>query len=188
MRTPGSILLPVWPTCECRPKDRTAVRLAYLPSRRSACTPVESRVHWLPAIGHLNASQLPAKSGDYIALLDLKTNTHKQLKITEMPQFARDNFHLHAIDAYHAPEDREHITVIVNSHRPPADRSTAPTVGSNSVFEIFETRLGSSTLKWVKTVEHPLMRTPNNLIAMGPRQFYFSNDHRRKVHWVGLSL
>ena len=101
-----------------------------------------------------------------------------------MPQYARDNFHLHAIDAFHAPDDREHITIIVNSHNPQKNRADSPKLGANSVFEIFETRLGSPDLKWVKTVEHPLIRTPNNLVAMGPRQFYFTNDHRRKVHWV----
>lgn len=101
-----------------------------------------------------------------------------------MPKIAEDNFNLHAIDVYQSPADREHLTVMVNSHRPPADRATAPVVGASSVVEIFETRIGSKELKWVKTVEHPLMRTPNNLVVMGERSFYFSNDHRRKAHWV----
>lgn len=97
---------------------------------------------------------------------------------------AEENFNLHAIDVFQSPSDRERLTVFVNSHRPPADRATAGEVGAISVVEIFETRVGSKELKWVKTVQHALMRTPNNLVAMGERSFYFSNDHRRKVHWV----
>lgn len=136
---------------------------------------MHQRVHWLPAIGHLNATQLPATSGDYIALLDLNTNKHSTLKLTNMPTYARDNFNLHAIDAFHAPEDREHITIFVNSHRPQKDRSLSPQLGAKSVIEIFETRLGSPDAKWVKTVEHPLMRTP---VSGRLRRRSWSGDER----------
>ncbi|ORY84183.1 serum paraoxonase/arylesterase [Leucosporidium creatinivorum] len=152
--------------------------VAYLP-----CTPLSSRAAWLPAILHLNASALPPSSGDYIAVYDFSTHTHHRLQLVGMPKEAEENLNLHAIDVYQSPSDRERLTVFINSHRPPVDRTTAKEVGANSVVEIFETRMGSKELNWVKTVQHPLMRTPNNLVAMGERSFYFSNDHRRKVHW-----
>lgn len=154
------------------------------PLRHRPCTPLESRLPWLPAITHLNATALPAISKDHISLYDFKTGKHEKLTIKGMPDEGLHNLNLHAIDIYQRPSDREHLTVFVNSHRPPADRSTAPVVGANSVIEIFETRMGSKELQYVMTVDHPLVRTPNNIVAMGERSFYFTNDHRRKVHWV----
>ncbi|KAK4047240.1 hypothetical protein OIV83_005544 [Microbotryomycetes sp. JL201] len=153
--------------------------LAYLP-----CTPLESRQAWLPAVLHLNSSALPAVSRDGIYLLDLNTHKHEKLKIRNMPPEALNNLNLHAIEVYQSPSDRHRLTVFVNSHRPPKDRSLGPKVGASSVIEIFETRMGDKELNWVKSVEHPLIRTPNNLVAMGERSFYVSNDHRYKVHWT----
>lgn len=119
-------------------------------------------------------------------MYDFPTQKHKKLSLVGMPSHAQHNLNLHAIDVYQSPADREHLTVFVNSHRPPVDRSSSGVEGATSVIEIFETRIGSSELQWVRTVEHPLIRTPNNLVAMGPRSFYVSNDHRRKIHWVNF--
>ncbi|KAK4048282.1 hypothetical protein OIO90_005901 [Microbotryomycetes sp. JL221] len=153
--------------------------LAYLP-----CTPLESRKAWLPAVLHLNSTALPTVSKDGIYLLDLKTNKFNKLNIRNMPPNALNNLNLHAIEVYQSPSDRSHLTVFVNSHRPPQNRNLGPKQGANSVIEIFETRMGDKDLNWIKSVEHPLIRTPNNLVAMGSRQFYVSNDHRHKVHWT----
>lgn len=150
---------------------------------------MEARIAWLPAIGHLNGTALPAVSENTIRLYDFSTGKHQALALKGAPKIATDNLNLHAIDIYQRPSDREHLTVYVNSHRPPANRADAPRVGASSVIEVFETRMGSKELNWVKTVEHPLLRTPNNLVAMGERSFYVTNDHRLKTHWVsGTSL
>lgn len=60
-------------------------------------------------------------------------------------------------------------------------------MGADSVIEIFEAQRGKSHAKLVRTVRNDLIVTPNNLVATGPRSFYVSNDHRRKVHWVSHS-
>lgn len=52
------------------------------------------------------------------------------------------------------------------------------------MIEIFETKVGEKELRWIKTVQDKLIRTPNNMAAVGPREFYLSNDHKRKTHWV----
>lgn len=78
--------------------------------------------------------------------------------------------------------------MLINSHRPPLDRANSAATGADSVIEIFETRLGAKEVNWVKTVKHELIRTPNNIAAVGPRQFYFTNDHKRKSHWVRRSI
>ncbi|TNY23594.1 serum paraoxonase/arylesterase [Rhodotorula diobovata] len=152
--------------------------LAYL-----ACSSQEARMNWVPATLHLNASQLPTVSTDYIALFDINTRKHKRVELQGLPP-AANGIWVHAIEVYRSPSSPSNLTLFVNSHRPPADRSLAPTQGADSVVEIFETEVGSNSARWVKTVRHPLVRTPNSVAAVNERQFYVSNDHRHKVHWT----
>jgi len=140
-------------------------------------------MNWVPATLHLNASQLPTVSTDYIALFDINTRKHKRVELQGLPP-AANGIWVHAIEVYRSPSSPSNLTLFVNSHRPPADRSLAPTQGADSVVEIFETEVGSNSARWVKTVRHPLVRTPNSVAAVNERQFYVSNDHRHKVHWT----
>lgn len=55
--------------------------------------------------------------------------------------------------------------------------------GANSTVELFETTLGSETMKHIKTFSHPDIFTPNNLVPSGPESFYFTNDHSVKKGW-----
>ncbi|TNY18948.1 serum paraoxonase/arylesterase [Rhodotorula diobovata] len=152
--------------------------LAYL-----ACSSQEARMHYVPATLHLNASQLPSVSTDYIALFNINTRSHKRLTLHGLPADAHGIW-VHGIDLYRSPSSPSKLTLFLNSHRPPADRSLAPTQGADSVVETFETEVGSDSAQWIKTVRHPLLRTPNSVAAVGERQFYVSNDHRYKVHWT----
>ncbi|GAA5947948.1 hypothetical protein JCM3765_007041 [Sporobolomyces pararoseus] len=145
------------------------------------CSSHEARKSWLPATLHLDSASLPKVSTDYIAVLNLDDNSYKKVKLLGLPADA-DGIYVHAIDAVESPDGKR--TVFINSHRPPKNRSLGKTLGANSVIEIFETTSNPYELKHVKTVSHPLIRTPNNLVATGPRTFYASNDHRHKVHWT----
>ncbi|GAA5893883.1 uncharacterized protein JCM6883_003663 [Sporobolomyces salmoneus] len=146
------------------------------------CSSHEARKSWLPATLHLDSASLPQVSTDYIAILDLKDNSYKRVKLLGLPADA-DGIYVHAIDVVVDSKSGKK-TVFINSHRPPKNRSLGKTLGANSVIEIFETTGNDYELKHVKTVSHPLIRTPNNLVATGPRTFFASNDHRHKVHWT----
>ncbi|GAA5983785.1 hypothetical protein JCM10908_005927 [Rhodotorula pacifica] len=152
--------------------------LAYL-----ACSSLESRAHWSTALGNLNATALPTESTDQLRLLDLSTRQHRQVKLVGLPAESHGVW-LHGIDAFNHPDDPSILVLFLVSHRPPAERALAPQTGADSVVEIFETRVGSYEAKWVATAKHELVRTPNNPVATGPRSFYVSNDHARKVHWT----
>ncbi|GAA5948661.1 hypothetical protein JCM21900_005205 [Sporobolomyces salmonicolor] len=152
--------------------------LAYL-----VCSDQKTRQHWLPAILHINATGLPPVSTDYLAILDFSDNSYRRLRITGLPDEAA-GLYSHAIEIYRSPEEPDVLSVFLVSHRPPKNRPSSFQVGADSVVEILETTLGSDEVKWVKTVRHPAIRTPNNLVATGPRTFYVSNDHRYKVHWT----
>lgn len=154
--------------------------LAYL-----ACSSVEARHAWTPATLHLNASALSTVSTDHISTYNFVTGGIVKLSLKNLPAVAQGIW-VHAIEIYADETDAEQLTVLLNSHRPPKNRAVSHEVGADSVIELFSTRAGSDELTWVQTVEHPLIRTPNNIVAAGKggKQFYFSNDHARKVHWT----
>ncbi|GJN90937.1 hypothetical protein Rhopal_003951-T1 [Rhodotorula paludigena] len=154
--------------------------LAYL-----VCSSREARKHWVPATLHLNSSLLPPISTDYIALFDLNTRSYRRLELHGLPAESNGVW-VHGIALWRDVVDPSKLTLFVNSHRPPKDRSLGPVQGADSVIEIFETTVGSHEARHVKTVKHDLIRTPNNMVATGPRTFYASNDHRYKVHWSRL--
>lgn len=147
------------------------------------CSSHEARKSWVPAVLHLDSAALPEVSTDYIAILNLNDNTHKRVTLKGLPTEAA-GIYVHAIDAVRGPGGKK--TIMINSHRPPKNRSLGKTLGANSVVEVFETTGNSHELQYVKTVSHPLLRTPNNLAMTGDRAFFVSNDHRHKVHWVSL--
>ncbi|KAG8880656.1 hypothetical protein FRB97_000610 [Tulasnella sp. 331] len=145
---------------------------------------IESRTHWLPAVDRLNASVLSSISTDHITILSLAAPySHHKLKITGLPQEARGIW-VHGIDIWQDPSDPAALTLYLISHRPPRDRAKSEETGADSVVEIFETRAGDDEVRWVKTVKHNLVITPNAIAAVGPRTFYVSNDHSTKTHWM----
>lgn len=142
---------------------------------------------------HLNATELATAAPDAIFLYNFATHSTSRLELTNTPAGFPGVF-VHAIEVFESPStpsadgskmDSGLLTIFINSHRPIAGQDGSQ--GAGSVIEIFETRLGESALKWVKTIEHEVVRTPNSMAAISPRQVYFSNDHRRKNHWVSLS-
>ncbi|GAA5908153.1 hypothetical protein JCM6882_005957 [Rhodosporidiobolus microsporus] len=155
--------------------------LAYL-----ACSSPSARAHWTPAMLHLNASALPAgPSRDKLVLLDLRTREYSEVTLKGLPDEA-EGVWVHGMDVFRSAsikDGKDALTLFLISHRPPADRTRSDLVGASSVIELFSTRLGSTEARWVKTVEHPLVKTPNSVAAVGERAFYVTNDHRDKVHW-----
>lgn len=48
---------------------------------------------------------------------------------------------------------------------------------AHSQIEIFHHVVGSSSARHVRSVWHPLMVTPNDILALTPAEFLFTNDH-----------
>lgn len=115
-------------------------------------------------------------------MFDLASRSYRRLTLKGLPEEA-NGIWVHGIDLWRSPQDPNHLTIFINSHRPPKNRALAPTQGADSVIEIFETLIGTDEARYVKTVKSPHIRTPNNIAATGPRSFYVSNDHRYKTHW-----
>ena len=49
-------------------------------------------------------------------------------------------------------------------------------VGKDHFIEVFD--LKGDSLAHLKTLDHPSMISPNDIVALGPNEFYFTNDHK----------
>ncbi|KAJ7478620.1 hypothetical protein B0H11DRAFT_2028056 [Mycena galericulata] len=139
-----------------------------------ACSSPESRVHWVPAVGQLNASG--PSDHDYIATYAPHTGAVVRLE----PSFP--GLSVHGMDVVPSAENPSELFIYAVNHRRPADLQSAPTVGADSTIEIFKTTVGSAVLTHLRTVRDPVIFTPND-IAGNPngREFFFTNDHTYKT-------
>ena len=146
-----------------------------------ACSTLSSRVHWTPAIDHLNATG--ASRDDYVATYQSKTNTVTRLKIVNFS--SSRGLSLHGMDVVPSEIDPSELFVYLVNHRAPLGDADAAKVGADSVIEVFKTTVGGSTLTHIKTVEDPVIITPNDIAGSSDgKSFYFTNDHGAKVGLV----
>lgn len=82
------------------------------------------------------------------------------------------DFHPHGISLYRAPDGKKRLFVINHRH-----------TGGNAI-EIYDVVDGS--LKHAETVQYPELSSPNDILAVGERQFYATNDARFKTGFLWL--
>jgi len=100
----------------------------------------------------------PGKGGIYG--YDLNATTPEPVNLTPG---AGEDFQPHGISLYVGKDGHDVIFVI--NHEGGKDR-----------IEIYDLVDGGLSLR--KTVSGPMVVSPNDLVAVGPNRFYFSNDHR----------
>lgn len=103
----------------------------------------------------------PVKGAIY--KLDLNDSFPKPVSLTA--GFSQEDFHPHGISLYQTQEGKKILFVI--NHRT-----------SGNFIEIFEYR--NDSLLHVESVSHELIISPNDLVAVGERSFYVTNDHNGK--------
>jgi arylesterase/paraoxonase len=103
-----------------------------------------------------------------IYLLDLKDDVPQPIKLTQNLPF--NDFHPHGISLYQSPEGEKLIFVI--NHKKSLITS----------IEIFQ--FTDSTLIHKETINNDLFISPNDIVGVGERQFYLTNDHdEKKSSW-----
>ncbi len=107
-----------------------------------------------------NQSDNSAESGIYLYNLDNKNLT----KISPDSNTENKQFKPHGISLYHF-NGRTRLFVINHANQ-------------QHVVDIFD--LIDNKLHLYKTIEGPELISPNDLVAVGPEQFYASNDHHYK--------
>jgi arylesterase/paraoxonase len=64
----------------------------------------------------------------------------------------------------------------------------ATKLGGNSTIEVFETALGETTMRHIKTYSDPVIDTPNDVAWVSDDSFVFTNDHNSKLGFVSGQL
>lgn len=93
-------------------------------------------------------------------------------------------FVTHGIDVIPDPErSDEAVYIIAINHVADPKLPRA-----RSQLEVFHHILGSSSVSHVRSVWHPLIRTPNDVFASSPTSIYVSNDHYYRDHGIMRAL
>ena len=148
-----------------------------------ACSSPAKRRHWVPALTVLEEDETVFH--DYIATYDVITGTVTRLTFQGFP--TSQGYSSHGMDVVPSASNPEELYVYAINHRKPV-HGLGKEVGANSVVEIFRTTLGRNTLTHVRTVEDPVIDTPNDIVGSPDgKSFYFTNDHGTKVGFVSIS-
>lgn len=105
----------------------------------------------------------------------------------QFENFARP-FVTHGIDITPDPNDKDGaVYIFAVNHMPNPDfyDDDAPSSyaedndvpRARSQIELFHHVLGSKTVKHVRSIQHPMIKTPNDIYAASPASFYVTNDH-----------
>ena len=148
-----------------------------------ACSSPYSRSHWIPAINSLNATG--ASNDDYVATYDPATS---QVSRLTTPDFNNGRgLSLHGMDVVSSSSDPQELFIYLVNHRIPLGDRSAEQIGADSVIEVFKTTVGGDALTHIKTVENPIIVTPNDVVGSADgKSFYFTNDHDAKVGLVSF--
>lgn len=147
-----------------------------------ACSSPANRRHWIPALSVLEEDNIPFN--DYIATYDTTTGSVKRLAFRGFP--TPQGYSSHGLDVVPSASNPEMLYVYAINHRKPV-QGIGKKVGANSVVEIFKTTIGENTLTHLRTVEDPVIDTPNDLVGSPDgKSFYFTNDHGAKVGFVSI--
>jgi hypothetical protein len=94
-------------------------------------------------------------------------------------------FVTHGIDVIQDQQHEDAVYIFAVNHLPnPAyfnatSDSEIPegTHKAHSQVELFHHILGSKTIQHIRSINHPLIETPNDIYAESPESFYVTNDH-----------
>lgn len=90
-------------------------------------------------------------------------------------------FLTHGIDVIEDPEQANAVYIYAVNHLPnPASYESSEPEGlpkARSQIELFHHVLQSQSVRHVRSIYHPLIKTPNDILAASPVSFYVTNDH-----------
>ncbi|XP_069504658.1 serum paraoxonase/arylesterase 2-like [Ambystoma mexicanum] len=106
----------------------------------------------------------PVKLGEML-LMDLNEEDPKPVTLRISGGFDLDSFHPHGISLYKDAKDDALYVFVVNHPK------------ISTTVEIFKFQEDEKALLHLKTVEHELLHSVNDVVAVGLDSFYATNDH-----------
>ncbi|KAF5009710.1 hypothetical protein FDECE_4056 [Fusarium decemcellulare] len=151
----------------------------------AACQDSYDHFTWYPPLITFIDPVSAGQSRGSIHVIDPKSFTSKRLEF--------DNFDgpfvAHGIDVISDPDASDSVYILAVNHPPHPeyfkyikDGNKPESYPKNlpkaaSQIEIFHHVLGTSSVKHIRSVSHPLIKTPNDILAVSPSTFYVTNDH-----------
>ncbi|KAF9906393.1 Serum paraoxonase/arylesterase 2 [Linnemannia zychae] len=129
------------------------------------CGNAETRKDWFPPVSKLNASANEVAFQDTFVIYDVPSGKYQEMELQGFPAGTDRVFHGLGIWDRSPTE----LTIFAVNHR-----------RGGSVIEVLEYKIGDKVVQYKETIRHELIHTPNDILAMGPRSFYVSNDHKYK--------
>ncbi|KAL7622500.1 hypothetical protein AAE478_008007 [Parahypoxylon ruwenzoriense] len=137
---------------------------------------------WFPGSGTLDHPENPGYGT--LVVIDPKTMESRKLTLTGF----EGPFVAHGVSLYSPPSDLKTVYVFVINHLPnplwTATSSAEPKAASR--VELFVHSVGSDTAKHLRSISHPLIRTPNDVLALSEREFFITNDHHYREGFMRL--
>ncbi|KAG0292178.1 Serum paraoxonase/arylesterase 2 [Linnemannia gamsii] len=130
-----------------------------------ACGNAEARKDWFPPMARLNASADDIAFQDKFVIYNVATEKYAEMELAGLPEGTDRVFHGIGVHERSPTE----LTIFLVNHR-----------RGGSVIEVLEYTIGDKVVQYKETIRHELIRTPNDILATGPRSFYVSNDHKYK--------
>lgn len=143
-----------------------------------ACSTLQDRAQWMPAVTKLNASGM--SGNDYVATYDPQTNVIRRLTLSGFS--SPGGLSLHGMDVVASEHDPSVLYVYLVNHRKPVSGDPKK-IGADSVIEVFQTQIRDNELTYIRTFEDPtVIITPNDVVGSPDgKSVYFTNDNARKL-------
>ncbi|PHH92695.1 hypothetical protein CDD83_5932 [Cordyceps sp. RAO-2017] len=145
----------------------------------TACEDAQTTRHlWFPPLGIFDDHLPTARDRGSLKIIDPKTLKARSLRFENFEK----PFVTHGIDVFDDPRRNkgEAIYIFAVNHVPNVEyygKGRRDVSKSRSVVEIFHYTIGSDSVKHIRTVWHPLLTTPNDILALSPESFLVTNDH-----------
>ncbi|KAK4158766.1 hypothetical protein QBC43DRAFT_328403 [Cladorrhinum sp. PSN259] len=159
----------------------------HVPSGRlyTACEDDPSvRFKWFPPLANFDAPKLARHSRGSIHVIDPVTFTSERLMFENF----EGPFITHGIDVIDDPElpQGKAVYVFAVNHLPNPKAGQPNEPSARSQLEIFHHVIGSSSIRHIRSVWHPLIRTPNDIFARSPTSIFVTNDHLHRDKLVRI--
>ncbi|KAJ5116459.1 hypothetical protein N7456_000807 [Penicillium angulare] len=143
---------------------------------------IDTRFKWFPGLGHLTPHP-PARGSFHV--IDPKTFKSIRLAFENF----KGSFVTHGIDVIEDPSQEDAVYIFAVNHLPNPEyfEVTEPaknTLKGRSQIEIFHHVLESETVQHVRSIRHPIIKTPNDIVATTPTSFFVTNDHLHPSGWL----
>ncbi|KAK3403250.1 hypothetical protein B0T20DRAFT_20964 [Sordaria brevicollis] len=150
----------------------------------------ETRFQWFPPLTNFDNSSILQTYHGSLHVIDPETKKSQRLTVGNFD----GPFITHGIEVLTDPEQPNAVYIyavnhlpnpepVIAIHPPPADVPKA-----RSQIEVFHHVIGTTTATHLRSIWHPLIRTPNDLIATSPTSLYITNDHFYRDHGIMRSI